>query len=156
MYNFNYDKSSGFRLRIENEQYHVNAQKRTVTIVADVHVEVPEYVTRTIQDSQLPNGFYNSENWYVANTPIRMKHVARCSDEDVFDEAKGKKIAMAALETKAYRSMSKRLRTWGERFFTGSDKSFIVVLNKMGAEFLDKAEKAAEHDERYINEITKQ
>ena len=153
MYNFNYDKSSGFKLRIENEQYHVNAQKRTVTIVADVHVEVPEYVTRTIHASQLPNGFLNSDDWYDSNDPIRMKHVARCSDEDVFDEAKGKKIAMAALEAKAYRSMSKRLRAWGERFFLGSDKSFIVVLNKMGTEVLDKAEKAAEHDREYVNRI---
>lgn len=148
MYNFNHDGSK-MKLHFSNEQYFINEFQKTVTAVADVYVSVPEYITRTISRYQLPNGFLNQDFIYFDERPIQFRHTVRCLPGDVWDEEKGQKIAMAALEAKAYRSMEKRLVKWEKRF-----EEFVAQVRELIGEFKDKSESTAEHDERYIKEIS--
>lgn len=151
MYKFNYDGST-MKLHIQNEKYYINEAQRTVTLVADVHVEVPKWLTRTIESSQLPNGFTNDGDWSFTEerqTEITMKHTARCSDDDRWNVEKGKKIAMAALEAKAYRSMARRISRWRKRF-----SDYTRHVNETFDDFACKCVKAAEHDEQYVRNIS--
>ena len=147
MYNFKHD-SSKFKLQISNERYYVNENKRTVTVSAEVRMKVPAIIRRTIDNSQLPNGFNTEELWEFRLCDETMKYTARCSDEDVFDPGKGKKIALAHLEANAYKRFSKSLSRWHERFM-----SFVSDTSAMCSEFIDKANGAAEHDLRYIDSL---
>lgn len=148
MYNFNYDGSK-FKLQISNEQYFINEEKRTITVVADVRVSVPEFITRTIKEEQLPNGYAPAwETLFWEGEYIRMRHTAKCSPDDTWDEEKGRKIALAALEAKAYRSMAKRLAKWADKFNT-----FLIQVDNLIGEFMEKSKSAAEHDEKYIHDI---
>lgn len=144
-YNFNYDGSK-FRLQIDNIQYFTNEKKKTVTVVADVRVHVPAFVTRTIDVAQLPNGFISE--WYPYEF-ITMTATARCLPGDVFDEHLGQKIAMAKLEAKAYARFKKTLDRWISRF-----NNFIDSLGKMYEDFSSKAANACQHDLRYIQDIS--
>lgn len=144
MYNFKHDDRT-FKLHIQNQSYIVDPEARTITVDADVYVEMPEFITRTINPLQLPNG-YTTDTGLGA---IHMSHTARCSEEDTWDEEKGKKIAMAALEAKAYFSMGKRIRKWRESF-----QGFVTDINIHTADFLDKCTNEAIHDLEYIDSIT--
>ena len=148
MYNFNHDGSK-FKLQISGEQYFVNEEKRTVTVVDNVWVAVPDYILRTLNDGQLPNGFVPAgfPVWWDDET-IQMKHTAHCAPDDTWDEEKGRKIALAALEAKAYRSMAKRLAKWADKFNT-----FLIQVDNLIGEFMEKSKSAAEHDEKYIHDI---
>ena len=148
MYNFKYDGSK-FKLQIKNERYFVNKEKRTVTVTADVMIVVPDFIVNTIHSDQLPKGFVGAEDWFGFGMPVKMTKTARCSEEDTWDEEKGRKIALAKLEAKAYNRFSKSLDNWYVRFAN----DFIANLQKMGVEFLDKAANAASHDEKYIYDI---
>lgn len=144
-YNFNYDGSK-FRLQIDNIRYFTNEKKKTVTVVADVRVQVPAFITRTIEDAQLPNGFISE--WYPYEF-ISMTATARCLPGDVFDEHLGQKIAMARLEAKAYARFQKTLDRWISRF-----NDFIDSLGIMYRDFTSRAANASEHDLRYIQDIS--
>lgn len=145
MYNFKHDASK-MKLQISNEKYFVNEAKRTVTVVADVAVKTPGDILETIHMAQLPNGF--NENVYPWEDSITMRHTAVCSDNDQWDVEKGKKIAMAMLEAKAYESMAKRLNTWYERFTDFTNRVWNVVND-----FNNRALSAASHDRSYVNRI---
>ena len=147
MYNFSYDGSK-MKLHIENEKYFVNEEKRTITVVADVHVELPEFITKTIYDNQLPNGFIGHYASLWGDNNITFKHTAKCAPGDQWDEEKGKKIAMAALEAKAYRSMKRRLWKWFKKF-----NEYANMVSDLCFNFAVRAKNAAEHDDRYIHEI---
>lgn len=145
MYNFKHDASK-MKLQISNEKYFVNEAKRTVTVVADVAVKTPGDILNTINQAQLPTGF--NENMYPWEDHITMRHTAVCSKDDQWDVEKGKKIAMAMLEAKAYESMMKRLNTWYERFTDFSERLWNVIND-----FNARAYTASSHDRSYVNRI---
>lgn len=145
MYNFKHDASK-MKLQISNEKYFVNEAKRTVTVVADVAVKTPGDILNTINQAQLPTGF--NENMYPWEDSITMRHTAVCSKDDQWDVEKGKKIAMAMLEAKAYESMMKRLNTWYERFTDFSERLWNVIND-----FNARAYTASSHDRSYVNRI---
>lgn len=146
MYNFNYDGSK-LRLRIENERYLTDEERKTVTVTADVRVVVPDFITRTIDKEQLPVGFISEVNRLWS---IEMTATAKCAPGDGFDEHIGKKIAMARLEAKAYTRFSKAIDNWIDRF-----NDFIDSLGTMYRDFTERAHNAAEHDLRYIQDLAK-
>ena len=151
MYNFNHDGSK-FKLQIMDERYFVNESKRTITVTAHVRLLVPEFVTRTINWQQMPAGFQTLDLYpfggvYGYDT-IKMQWTSRCSPDDQWDVEKGKRIALAKLEANAYRRMSKSLKNWNAKF-----QEFTSTINDMCTQFVDKAEAAAAHDDRYIRDI---
>ena len=145
MYNFKHDASK-MKLQISNEKYFVNEAKRTVTVVADVSVKTPGDILNTITEAQLPAGF--NESNYPWDETITMRHTAVCSKDDQWDVEKGKKIAMAMLEAKAYESMMKRLNTWYERFTDFTERLWNVIND-----FNARAYAASSHDRSYVNRI---
>ena len=149
MYNFKHD-GSGFKLQILNERYFTNEEKGTVTVKADVYLKVPDVVSNTIVFDQWPLGFYGPPYYFAS--PVRMSATAVCAPGDTFDEEKGKKVAMARLEASAYERFRKTITNWITRF----NFEFVDYLNDKASEFINKADRAARHDRRYINEITKQ
>lgn len=153
MYNFKYDGGQ-FRLHISNEKYYVNEKKRTVTVVAMVEVAVPEFILRTVDYTQMPNGFTADSMFPFGGVygcqPVKMTWTARCSQDDEWDVEKGKKIALCKLEANAYRRFGKSLAIWLDKF-----SRFAGVLLRTGYVFVDKSVRAAEHDERYINSIAR-
>lgn len=144
MYNFKHDASK-MKLQIKNERYFVNEAKRTVTVVADVMVRTPGDILGTIYQEQLPNGFSSGYPW---DTVITMRHTAVCSEGDRWDVEKGKKIAMAMLEAKAYESMSKRLDTWYGKFAEFAERVWNVV-----DDFNSRSRSSAAHDREYVGRI---
>jgi hypothetical protein len=144
MYNFNYDGSK-FKLRIYRERYFINEKKRTVTVKAKVKFCVPDFITRTVSMDQLPDGFY--PEW--AHSNFEMTATARCAPEDEFDVDKGKKIAMAKLEATAYERFVGALVNWEARL-----KEFTRSVTLMTRDFAVKGTMAANHNWRYIDDIT--
>ena len=149
MYNFKHDGSK-FKLQITNERYFVNVAKRTVTVTADVRVLVPDFITRTINEAQLPDGFSPAFIPFFLSDKeiIKMEWTSRCSPDDQWDVNKGKKIALAKLEANAYKRVARSIQRW-----LGDFNNFVATVNQMSKEFVEKAEGAAEHDERYIYDI---
>lgn len=149
MYNFKHDGSK-FKLQITNERYFVNVTKRTVTVTADVRVVVPDFITRTINEAQLPDGFSPVFiPFFLSDKEVmKMEWTSRCSPDDQWDVNKGKKIALAKLEANAYKRVARSITRWLDEF-----NNFVVTVNQMSTEFVEKAEGAAEHDERYIYDI---
>ena len=148
MYNFKHDGSS-FKLQILNERYFTNEEKGTVTVKADVYLKVPDVVSNTLLVDQCPIGFYGAPYYFAS--PVRLSATAVCAPGDTFDEEKGKKIAMARLEASAYERFRKTMANWVTRF----NFEFVDYLNDKAMEFINKAGRAARHDRRYINEITR-
>lgn len=151
MYNFNYDGSK-FKLHISHERYFVNEEKRTVTVKADVSVCVPVFILKTLPLEQLPVGF-SPESLYPfrihGHDTIQMTATARCAPEDEFDVDKGKKIAMAKLEASAYERFVYALVNWNAEL-----QRFTESVNKMTRGFVVKGTMAAQHNWRYIDDIT--
>lgn len=151
MYNFNYDGSK-FKLHISNERYFVNKEKRTVTVKADVNMDVPKFIMKTITLGQLPVGFV-PESMYpfglYGHDPIQMTATARCCPEDEFDVETGKKIALARLEAIAYERFVGAVVKWNVRL-----KEFFISVNDMVGQFTVKGVGAANHNWEYIDSIT--
>ena len=141
MYNFK-NVGGSFKLHFNNVQYYVNEEKRRVTAVADVSCSIPEALGNIIFNHCLPNGC----NPFAG--PLKYSYTAICAPGDVFDEEKGKKIARAGMETKAYRGMSKRLSKWYSRFYI----YVSATLYTQCTDFFKKAKNAEEHNNRYIKE----
>lgn len=154
MYNFKYDGSK-FKLHISDEKYYVNKEKRTVTVTALVEVAVPEFVLRTVSCEQLPNGF-TTDSMYPFGTgifgdkPVKMTWTARCSQDDLWDEEKGKRIALCKLEANAYRRFAKSMDRWLDGF-----QGFADRVRQMGSDFVSRAVDAAGHDDRYIESVAR-
>lgn len=152
MYNFNYDGSK-FKLQIFHERYFVNEEKRTVTVKAEVRVFVPDFILKTISPEQLPEGFSTGALYpfggVYGSEPLELTATARCAPEDEFDVDKGKKIAMAKLEGAAYERFVYALVNWNAEL-----QRFTESVNKMTRDFVVKGTMAAQHNWKYIDDIT--
>lgn len=147
MYNFK-NKSGNFKLHLENVNYHVNEKKKMVTATADVNVTTPDALNNTINSDQLPNGFLGNF-WDNTNSPIKYTYTMKCSDNDVFDAKKGKKLALAALEGNAYLGMARRLTKWRKNLQTYLD----AVLDPQISSFIVKAASVDDHNRKYNDSL---
>lgn len=152
MYNFNYDGSK-LKLQIFHERYFVNEEKRTVTVKAEVRVFVPDFILRTISPEQLPEGFSTGALYpfggVYGSEPLELTATARCAPEDEFNVDTGKKIAMAKLEASAYERFVYALVNWNAEL-----QRFTESVNKMTRDFVVKGTMAAQHNWKYIDDIT--
>ena len=80
---------------------------------------------------------------------IKVKATAKCHPDDVFSYEKGKKIALAKAESRAYRLMKNELlRRWSSLLDN------IEALAPLKNAFIDKALSCVEHNDKYIKGIT--
>lgn len=150
MYNFNYNGSK-FKLRITNERYFVNEEKRTVTVKASIRMSVPEFIWNKLMFDVIPQGFVPDccSVWDDQHKSIQMTATARCAPEDVFNVETGKKIALARLEATAYERFVGSLVKWNAEF-----RGFVDSVNLMTQQFVAKGVGAANHNWRYIENIS--
>ena len=149
MYNFNYDGSK-FKLRITNERYFVNEEKRTVTVKASIRMSVPEFIWNKLMFDVIPQGFIPDccRVWDDQHKSIQMTATARCAPGDAFNVETGKKIALARLEACAYERFVGSLVKWNAEF-----REFTEWVNLMTRDFTVKGVRAANHNRDYIDRI---
>lgn len=127
MYNRN-----DFKLRFNDynaPRFFVNKQKGVVVCKMDATLYTP---TSMFDDIHIPERFFTGVG------------IAKCSPDDIFDEARGKKIAMAKAENDAYRQA---VRFMDEQL--NKLKSLITAADNFKA----KAEACHTHNLDYIESL---
>lgn len=121
-----------FKLKFGNEttKFFVNEEKRTVTCVLE------GLLTPMIDDNTflcLPSEIFKGVG------------VAKCDDKDVFDENRGKRIALARAENNAYIDAMNYLTDYYDK---------LSVMLKAITAFGDKAYRCCAHNEDYIDSLS--
>ena len=114
----------------DGTRFYVNEEKGTVVCSVEAYLLVP-----TNWDSCV----------VVPSAHFTEKGIAKCAPGDTFDVERGKRIALARAENKAYLSALKHLDTFMEQI------GFIVNAYE---EFNDKAYHACAHNEDYIDSLS--
>ena len=114
----------------EKTKFYVNEKKGTVVCSVEGSLLVP-----TNWDSCV----------LVPGATLVEKGIAKCAPEDTFDVERGKRIALARAENKAYLSALKHLDKFMEQI------AFIVNAYE---DFNDKAYHACAHNEDYIDSLS--
>jgi hypothetical protein len=118
------------KIRFEEPKYEVNLEKGTVECFLRYEVLYPELLKGMF--------FLGEKVYFYANG------IAKVNNGDVFDENIGKKISLAKAEKKAYKKISniiyKRIN------------QKIVKAVRMASNFVYKANKVSEHNEKYLEQ----
>lgn len=80
----------------------------------------------------------------------RVKQTAKCHPDDPYSLEKGKKIALAKAESKAYSLLAKELEKKYNYLL-----DFIETMKPLKDDFLEKTEKCVKHNEGYIADISR-
>ena len=140
--NIAFDRSN-IKLHIHSPKVFVQADKKKVVTVLDYEVIVPQVVRRLFE------AIYEDPDYYTADIRGTVTGIAVCSDEDTFDEEKGRKISWTRAETHAYQNAAQRLN---KRLVDLMD-----VFNDFGLlaeEFIAyKSQKAINHNNRHIHRL---
>lgn len=129
MTNFN---RNNFKLTFDKQstQFFVNKKKRTVSCLMVAELVVPYAWCGPVH---IPNEFFK-----VVGT-------ARCTDGDTFDVERGKRIALAKAENKAYLRAASYLNEQQED---------IIFMDNAITEFRKKAHAQCAHNEDYMDSIS--
>ncbi len=124
---------TNIKMSVVDTKYYFNGDNVTCEVVAEL--KAPETLYRRLFD-------------YWA-TPLTVKATAKCHPDDKYSVAKGKKIAQAKAEGKAYIQMKNLiLRKWDMLL------DDIEALAPVKDKFVDKAIRCDEHNKSYISRIT--
>ena len=123
---------SDIKISFNNDgtRFYVNEEKGTVVCSVEAYLLVP-----TNWDSCV----------VIPGAHFTEKGIAKCAPGDTFDVERGKRIALARAENKAYLSGLKHLDAFMEQI------GFIVNAYE---EFNDKAYHACAHNEDYIDSLS--
>lgn len=131
----NYDRND-FKLSFfkEDTEFYVNEKKKTVacTIVGLLNTPCEFH-------------FRNDVPFVIESERFTATGVAKCSDGDVFDIERGKRIALAKAENKAYRKASRHL--------FGLQKHLSFLSSGID-KFLSKSFNQCSHNEEFIQTIS--
>ena len=120
------------KVSFKTPRYYVNEPKRTVVCVLDFFLDVP-CPTNTFFLESAYHGFTDS-----------VVGVAKCSEDDVFDEKTGKEIASSRAEQKAYDKCMRELLKQREN---------VNVYEKMVDNFIKLGDSVIGHNNAYIKRI---
>lgn len=127
MMNFN---KSNVKMTVFNTNYYFNGDN--VTAEVNVCLDAPEK-------------FYE----LFGNCYMIVKAVAKCSPYDKYSLEKGKQVARAKAEGRAYRLIKNELiRRWNSVIDT------MESLAPLKANFIEKAENCEAHNKEYVKRIT--
>ena len=121
---------------IGEPRFHINEKKKTVSCILDCQVRTP-FVS-------LPHWLDSSEP-YVYGKDLTGFGIARCCDEDVFDENRGKRIALARAENDCYNKATSYLMT---------QANLLGELINGIDEFTDKEFDCCSHNDDYVDSLT--
>ena len=104
-------------------------------------------VAKVLTEVVGPSAFHN----HFGSIFLIGKGVAKCHPDDKYSIEKGKKIARARAESNAYKEAKKEiLDRWNNLL------DIIESLAPLKSEFLTKADKCNQHNDEYIDRITKE
>lgn len=130
-----------FKLSFNEPDFFVNEEKGVVTCVMDCYLKGVDQVLNHMANNVY--GYYNHDNPIGGNFTITAS--AKLDPQDKFDKEKGKKVARAKAESKAYKRISKSLLHVIEKY--------CEKLGNNLAEFETKALGVIEHNDRYIKQF---
>ena len=129
-----------FKLSFDEPDFFVNEEKGVVTCVMDCYLKGVDSVLNAMANNVY--GYYN-HNPIVSTFTITAS--AKLDPQDKFDKEKGKKVARAKAESKAYKRISKS--------FCHVIEKYCEKLGNDLAEFETKAVGVIEHNDRYIGQF---
>lgn len=136
----NFDRSD-IKMSVLNTDFYFNGEN--VTCEVTVTLKAPDLLMKFLVDDYDP--FFDLGNY----SRWKVKGTAKCHPDDEFDIEKGKKIAQAKAEAKAYL----QLRTYVlNKWNTLLD--IIEAAAPLKDKFVDKAEGCHTHNEEYISRIS--
>jgi hypothetical protein len=121
-----------FKLSFDKEDtcFYVNTKKRTVTCKVACRLEVPFSWESPVE---------------IGGRYMNIVATAKCCKGDEFDVERGKRIALAKAENKAYRQAAS--------YLFDQLKHLLFFQNGIRV-FLEKADKQCEHNDNYIDMIS--
>jgi hypothetical protein len=108
----------------------VNEEKRTIKCVIKSHIAMPFNTKSPVQ---------------ITNKDFITEGIAKCHKEDVFEEERGKRIALSKAENNAYKKAMKYLK---------EQKNYLEFFATIINEFIDKGERQCIHNEDYMLSVT--
>lgn len=128
--------SAKIKIHFYGEKFSHNGKK--VVCVLNYYISAPEYYDK--------NGSYGNFRFGNGSETMKAIGVAVCSDDDIFDLEKGKKIAKARAETEAYKRATELLR----------DKVFNLAHSyvNMYTDFYSRNINVRKHNKEYIKKLT--
>ena len=122
---------TNFKISFDSSEtrFFVNEKKRTVVCMLNGHLNTPSWTM----------GAYVNEAW------IKSYGVAKCSPEDTFDVERGKRIAMAKAENRAYLDALKLIEPYIENM-----EAYIAAY----ANFNGKVYRTCAHNSEYIDRLS--
>ena len=122
-----------FKVRFEGEpMFHINEKKGVVTCRLKCFLETPS-----------TQAFW-LDYPHICNTNISGIGIAKCNKEDVFDENRGKRIALARAENDCYLKAARYLNEQGAML-----NSLLCGIE----EFTDKAYGCCAHNDDYVDSL---
>lgn len=131
----NYDRND-FKLSFfkEDTEFYVNEKKKTVACTIVGRLNTPcEF------------SFRNNVPFVIPSEMFAVTGVAKCSDGDVFDVERGKRIALAKAENKAYRKAS---------CYLFDLQKHLSFLSSGIDKFLSKSFHQCSHNDEFIQTIS--
>ena len=127
----NYNRNN-FKLRFEKErtQFFVNEKKGTVSCVVMAYLNTPYSWGSPV---------------IIGGQTIKGTGVAKCHADDTFDIERGKRIAMAKAENKAYLKAVSYLEAQQEH---------LMFMNKAIVDFTEKAYHQCAHNVDYMDSVS--
>lgn len=117
-------------------KYFINETKRTVTCVLEYDLQVP-----------VPSNYWQIPCYVTfAGMNGTVRGIARCSEDDKFNEKIGMEIASSRAEQNAYLKCAK--------FLQGQWENHLVYASMMD-KFIEKAKGVVIHNEAYIERMGK-
>ena len=118
-------------------RFFINKENGTVVCKLDCELRLPMLQLPYIED--------DAPYRYNFTKYIKATGIATCSKDDVFDENRGKRIALARAENDAYNFSKKYLKDY---------QRFVVNLNDSINYFYDKATRANAHNREYVKGLS--
>lgn len=119
------------KISFTDQKFYVNQETKEVVCVLSFKPLYPPFVENVLKQLGIV-------------VPEACKSVARLKEKDVFDIAKGQKVALAKAENKAYRIVGKQLKIAQE---------YINLANWQISSFSNKVDFVTNHNVEYINKF---
>lgn len=120
------------KISFSGQKFYIDQKRNEVKCVLNFKLLCPPFIKFILTQY----GLYAS-NWTVTST-------ARLKEKDIFDEIKGRKVALAKAENKAYRKVGKTLKFIQE---------YIKLSDWQISSFYDKIDNVNNHNLEYINKF---
>lgn len=119
------------KISFTDQKFYVNQETKEIVCVLSFKPLYPPFVKNVLEQLCIV-------------VPETCKSIARLKEQDIFNVAKGQKVALAKAENKAYRIVGKQLKIAQE---------YINLANWQISSFSNKVDFVTNHNVEYINKF---